>query len=156
MTMGQEPQQTVPLQIHQTDKLFVLAAPMPGVEPQDISVVVTGDKVTLRASYRGSRSQESGNLIMSEWTVGPYFREVVLPQPVSGPLTNATYGNGVLVLAMPKMDRESHDSYTEFRLEVIEATRGQRIGHTGSDVEPTTTEEHRRKIEQTARESDRP
>jgi HSP20 family protein len=147
MAMGQEAQQTVPLQIHQTDKLFVLAAPMPGVEPQDISVMVKGDKVTLRASYRGSRSQESGDLVMSEWTVGPYFREVTLPQPVSGPLTNATYGNGVLVLAMPKIEA-SHDSYTEFQLEVVEATRGQRIGHTGSDVQPTTTEEHRQKVEQ--------
>jgi HSP20 family protein len=150
MAMGQEPQQTVPLQIHQTDKLIVLAAPMPGVEPQDISVVVAGDKVVLRANYRGSRSQESGDLIMSEWTVGPYFREIVLPQPVSGPLTNATYGNGVLVLAMPKLDQESHDSYTEFQLEVVEATRGQRVGHTGSDVQPTTTEQHRQKKGETA------
>jgi HSP20 family protein len=148
--MGQEPQQTVPLQIHQTDKLFVIAAPMPGVEPQDISVVVKGDKVTLRANYRGSRSQESGDLVMSEWTIGPYYREVTLPQPVSGPLTNASYGNGVLVLAMPKMGQESHDSYTEFQLEVVEATRGQRIGHTGSDVQPTTTEEHRQKVDHNA------
>jgi HSP20 family protein len=153
MAMGQEPQQTVPLQIHQTDKLIVLAAPMPGVEPQDISVVVAGDKVVLRASYRGSRSQERGDLIMSEWTIGPYFREIVLPQPVSGPLTNATYGNGVLVLAMPKMDEDSHDSYTEFQLEVVEATRGQRVGHTGSDMQPTTTEQHRQKREETVREA---
>jgi len=153
MAMGQEPQQTVPLQIHQTDKLIVLAAPMPGVEPQDISVVVAGNKITLRASYRGSR-QGNGELIMSEWTIGPYFREVILPQPVSGPLTNASYGNGVLVLAMPKMGEEGHDSYTEFQLEVVEATRGQRIGHTGSGVEPTTTEEHRQKIGQTTREND--
>jgi len=154
MAMGQEPQQTVPLQIHQTDKLFVLAAPMPGVEPQDISVVVKGDKVTLRASYRGSRSHETGELVMSEWTVGPYFREVTLPQPVSGPLTNASYGNGVLVLAMPKVDQEGQDSYTEFQLEVVEATRGQRIGHTGSDVQPTTTEEHRQKVEQSTASSE--
>jgi HSP20 family protein len=148
--MAQQPLQGVPLQIHQTDRLIVLAAPMPGLEPQDISVVVADNTVTLRGSYRGSR-QEDGDLIVSEWTIGPYYREVVLPAPVNGPLTNATYGNGVLVLSMPKMDQESQGSYTVFQLEVIEATRGQHVGHTGSDIQPISTEQHRRKMEQTAR-----
>jgi HSP20 family protein len=152
--MTQQPLQAVPLQIHQTDKLIVLAAPMPGLEPQDISVVVTGDKVLLRGNYRRSRPQNS-ELIISEWTFGPYHREVLLPEPVNGPLTNATYDNGVLVLAMPKMGQGHQGSYTEFQLEVVEATRGQRVGHTGSTVQATTTEEHRRKIEQSARDSDR-
>jgi HSP20 family protein len=152
MSMAQQPQQGVPLQIHQTDKLIVVAAPMPGLEPQDISVVVVGNKVTLRGSYRGSR-QENSDLIVSEWTVGPYYREVVLPAPVNGPLTNATYGNGVLVLAMPKLDEGSQGSYTEFQLEGVEPTRGQHVGHTGSDIQPTSTEEHRHKIEQSARGS---
>ena len=155
MAMTQESQQAVPVQIHQTDRLIVLAAPMPGLEPQDISVVVVGDKVTIRGEYRGSRL-ESGDLIVSEWTIGPYYREVTLPEPVNGPLTNATYGNGVLVLAMPVMEQGSRGSYTEFQLKVVEATKGQRIGHTGSDVQPTTTEEHRQKMEQTARGSDKP
>jgi HSP20 family protein len=150
MTMAQQSQQGVPLQIHQTDRLLVLAAPMPGLEPQDISVVVAGNIVTLRGNYRGSR-QENGDLIVSEWTIGPYYREVVLPVAVNGPLTNATYGNGVLVLSMPKLDQESSGSYTEFQLEVVEATRGQYVGHTGSDIHPTSTEEHRQKIEQTGR-----
>jgi HSP20 family protein len=154
MTMVQQPQQAVPVQLHQSGDLIVLAAPMPGLEPQDISVVITGDKVTIQGSYRGAR-QEGGDLLVSEWTIGPYLREIVLPQPVSGPLTNATYGNGVLVLAMPKLDQESQGSYTEFQLTVIEATRGQRIGHTGSDMRPTTTEEHRHKMQQSSRERDR-
>jgi HSP20 family protein len=155
MTMGQQPQQTVPVQMHQTDDLIVLAAPMPGLEPQDISVVITGDKVTIVGSYRGAR-QEDSDLLVSEWTIGPYFREVVLPQPVNGPLTNATYGNGVLVVAMPKMEEQRQGSYTEFQLEVVEATRGQRIGHTGSEMRPTTTEEHRHKMQQSAQEPERP
>jgi HSP20 family protein len=150
MTIAQQPRQSVPLQIHQSDKLIVLAAPMPGLEPEDISVVVAGNKVTLRGNYRGSR-QANSDLIVSEWTIGPYYREVVLPAPVNGPLTNAAYGNGVLVLSMPKIDEESQGSYMEFQLKIVEATRGQHVGHTGSNIQPTSTEEHRRKIEQSAR-----
>jgi HSP20 family protein len=154
MTSTQQTQQTVPVQIHQTDTLIVLAAPMPGLEPQNISVVIAGDTVTIRGSYRGSR-QETGDLLVSEWTIGPYAREIVLPQLVNGALTNATYGNGVLVLAMPKMERGSAKSYTEFKLDVVEATVGQHISHTGRELRPTTTEEHRHKIDETMRKPER-
>lgn len=154
MTNVQQPQQTVPVQVHQTDDLMVLAAPMPGLEPQDISVVIAGDKVTIQGSYRGSR-QEKGDLVLAEWTIGPYARELALPQPVNGALTNATYGNGVLMLAMPKLPRGSAESYTEFKLEVVEATVGQRIGHTGSEMRPTTTEEHRNRMQTTAQKNDK-
>ncbi len=146
MTKAQPSAQSVPVQVHQTDELIVLAAPMPGLEPQDISVVITGDKVTIRGSYRGSR-REKEEVLVAEWTVGPYEREVVLPQAVNGPLTNATYGNGVLMLAMPKAEQGREGGHAEFQIEVVQATLGQRIGHTGSDLRPTTTEEHRRRME---------
>jgi hypothetical protein len=61
----------------------------------------------------------------------------------SGPrstVTNATYGNGVLVLAMPKQ-AQSVDA--EFQLEVIEASRGECVGHTGQEIRSTTIQEHR-------------
>jgi HSP20 family protein len=138
--------QSVPLQIHQTDALIVLAAPMPGLEPQDISVVIAGDKVTIQGSYRGSR-QENEDTLVAEWTVGPYAREIILPQPVNGRLTNASYGNGVLVLAMPKMEEEREDGHAEFQIGVVQATLGQRVGHTGSELRPLTTEEHRHRKE---------
>jgi len=32
--------QTVPVQVYQTENRLVLAAPMPGLEPPDISVVI--------------------------------------------------------------------------------------------------------------------
>jgi HSP20 family protein len=154
MKTTQQSQQTVPVQIHQTEALIVLAAPMPGLEPPDISVIIAGDKVAIHGNYRGSRP-ETGDLLISEWTIGPYTRELVLPQPVNGALTNATYGNGILVLAMPKMARGSGESYTEFKLDVVEATVGQRIGHTGSELRPTTTAEHRQKIDETSQKRER-
>jgi HSP20 family protein len=146
MAKTQPSAQSIPVQIHQTDTLIVLAAPMPGLEPQDISVVVADDKVTIHGSYRGSR-QEKDDVLVAEWTVGPYTRELVLPQPVNGARTNATYGNGVLVLAMPKLEGKSADGHAEFQIEVVQATLGQRIGHTGSELRPMTTEEHRQRME---------
>lgn len=134
-----QPPQTVPVQVYEADNCFVLAAPMPGLEPQDISVTIDGERVAFDGAYRGSRRYQPETFI-SEWTVGPYHREVVLPQPVNGALTNATYGNGVLVLSMPKLTTGETAQVTEFRLEAIESVRGQRIGHTGRGMQQTSDE----------------
>jgi HSP20 family protein len=131
--------QTVPVQLHQADDRLVLATPMPGLEPQDIAVVIRGARVTIRGEYRGSR-QEQPELLVSEWTIGPYYCEITLPQPVNGVLTNATYGNGVLVLSMPTLEPGQQGGETEFRLEALTGTKGQRVGHTGSDRQPTLTQ----------------
>jgi HSP20 family protein len=115
MTMASQPEQTIPVQLHRAQGRLVLAAPMPGLEPQDISVRIHHGRVTIRGEYR----------------------DLSLPQPVSGELTNATYGNGVLVLAMPTLEPGVQEDAIEFRLEADTGTRGQRVGHTGSEIEPT-------------------
>jgi HSP20 family protein len=139
--------QTIPVQINQNDELIVLAAPMPGLEPQDITVSIAADRVKIQGEYRGSR-QDSPELIMSEWTIGPYFREIVLEHPVNGSMTNASYGNGVLALSMPKLRQGEESEEVAFRLEVVDATKGQRVGHTGTDMRPTTTHEYRQRSQQ--------
>lgn len=134
-TMTSPSKHTVPVQLHRAQGLLVLAAPMPGLEPQDISVSIHKNRVTIRGEYRASRHDQPETLI-SEWTMGPYHRDVSLPQPVSGGLTNATYGNGVLVLAMPILESDAQADATEFQLKAETGTRGQHVSHRGSQREP--------------------
>ena len=141
--------QNVPVRMYQTDNQIMIAAPVPGLEPQNISVTIDGDRVSIRGEERGPHQHER-DLLLAEWTVGPYLREVTLPQPVSGALTNATYGNGVLVLAMPKLEQGQSGAGAEFQLEAISATRGERVGHSGREMRETTTAEHRQKMEDSA------
>jgi len=74
---------------------------------------------------------------------GPSHRDVRLPQPVSSRLTNAMYGNGVLVLSMPTLESGIQEDGTEFQLEADTGTRGQRIGPMGSEIEPTSPTQNR-------------
>jgi Hsp20/alpha crystallin family len=82
---------------------------------------------------------------------GPYHRELTLPQGVDGARANATYGNGVLVLALPKAEPGRRGRDTELRLEGLAATRGAHVGHTGCDRHETTTAEHLQRQGETAR-----
>jgi HSP20 family protein len=143
--MTQQQPKSIPLRIYQSDDRIMVAAPMPGLEPEDISVAITGSRVTIRGTERGP-GQHERDLLLTEWTIGPYYREVLLPQPVNGPLANATYGNGVLVLALPKLKSGQPDTETEFRLQAIGATtHGMHVGHSGSTISPTTDQAHQQK-----------
>jgi len=134
--------QTIPVRIYQGPEQIILATPMPGLEAGDISVAIADQRVTITGKERGP-GQHERDLLVNEWTIGPYFREIDLDQPVNGPLTNATYGNGVLVLSMPKSKDGQRGSNVTFELSRIESTRGERIGYRGSDVTPVSENEPR-------------
>ena len=151
---NQDQLHTVPVRVYTTDSRIMIAAPMPGLGAENISVTVADIHVTIRGQERGPRQHER-DLLLAEWTVGPYERRIDLPQPVNGALANATYGNGVLVLALPLMAPGQPGVRSEFILEVIVATRGERVGHTGRDLRPTTTQERRRKMAETNRTTKR-
>jgi HSP20 family protein len=130
--------QTIPVRIYDREKHIVLAAPLPGLEAENISVTVGGERIVIRGEERGPR-QHGTDVILSEWSIGPYYREISLQQPVKGPLTNATYGNGVLVLSMPKAEKNEPKSEISFKLQPIAATRGEWIGHIGSEINPSSS-----------------
>jgi HSP20 family protein len=137
--------ETVPVRIYHIDDRIMVAAPLPGLEPADIRVSIAGTCVTIDGKERGPHQHER-DLLVAEWTIGPYHREVILPQPVDGALANATYGNGVLVLALPKLALGQPTVPTEFRLQAVgETTHGEWVGHSGSTIVPTTTEDHQQK-----------
>jgi hypothetical protein len=140
--MNAEPEQ-LRVRVYQSEGRLMVAAPLPGVGPEDIAVRVAGDTLTIHGDVRGVR-QEARDLLTVEWAIGPYHRELRLPQQVDGARANATFGNGVLVLALPKLDRGGPAGDAEFRLQVLDAPRGQRVGHHGQDLSPTTTDAHRR------------
>jgi hypothetical protein len=96
----------------------MVMAPMPGLGPEDIVVRIDGRHVVIHGDARGPH-QDDVNLSIAEWAVGPYHRELDLPEGVDGVVTNATYGNGVLVLSMPKLRAGHAGTAAEFRLVTV-------------------------------------
>lgn len=134
------PRTRPPIKMYQTAERLTVAAPMPGLEPTDISVRITASgELELLGKLRGPR-QDVKVLLLDEWSVGPYERTVALPCCVDGELADVTYGNGVLVVALPKA---SLTRPAALNLESVGLARGQRVGSRGMALSPTTTAEHR-------------
>jgi HSP20 family protein len=135
----------IPVRVYQNETQLAIAAPLAGLAPEDIRVTIAGKRVTIHGRERGPH-QHDLDLLKAEWSIGPCYREVVLPENVDGSLANATYGNGVLVLTLPKAESSSTPAPVDFTLESVGLARGERIGHMGHDIEATTTEEHRDRL----------
>ncbi|MGH7265776.1 MAG: Hsp20/alpha crystallin family protein [Candidatus Rokuibacteriota bacterium] len=93
--------QQIPLKVYRSPDRLTVAAPMPGLGPEDITIEITAEGYLvltgrLRGALRGDKE-----LLVDEWSVGPYRRSFPLPASVNGPGATVTYGNGVLVVAMP-------------------------------------------------------
>ncbi|HWO42935.1 MAG TPA: Hsp20/alpha crystallin family protein [Candidatus Eisenbacteria bacterium] len=124
--------QEIPVRVYQSDDRITLTAPMPGLAPEDIHISIQNSVIHVRGEDH-SPGQHSLDFIMNEWSVGPYERELTLPVSVRGDLANATYGNGVLVLSLPKAE-PGEETGASFNLRPISPTRGERVGHSGKEM----------------------
>ena len=123
----------LPAKIYRTALRVMVAVPMPGLEPNDISVEVTpAATLIIRGRQRGELKGLKDELL-NEWTVGDYESEISLPMAVDGQLANVTYGNGVLVVAVPIASQTRPATLT---LTAITATRGQHAGNMGRPIRP--------------------
>lgn len=119
----------IPINLFESDRDLVVVAPMPGVEPHDISVEITEDgRMTLRAEQHGA-GQERIEYLQREWSYGPYERTIELPRSVDARRANLSFDNGVLTLALPKVLGGVPAS---LRLDDLGGGRGIARGHVGS------------------------
>jgi HSP20 family molecular chaperone IbpA len=125
--------QPVPVNVYQTEEHVVITAPMPGVEADNIDIDVQGSRVSLRATLRGPK-QEHRNYLVHEWTYGPYERVIELPMDVDASRANASHGNGVLVLTLPKAP---HLRTVHVPLRQTSSQTASRQGHEGGSAEQT-------------------
>lgn len=125
--------QPILVKVYRTADRLMVATPMPGVEPEDISVEITGEgRLILQSRWRGELKGVKEQL-MNEWRAGGYYRELVLPYAVDGALANVTYNNGIVVVALPAAEQTRPARLT---LDVLEATRGACARNAGHPVRP--------------------
>ena len=129
----------LPVKLYRSKERLTVATPLPGLEPQDISVAVSADgELVIEGKGRGV-FKGANEVLRDEWNAGPYLRRLMLPDPVDATMGNLTYENGIVVLSVPLADRTTPASLT---LERIGSTIGQRIGNAGHPVHPVSMAEH--------------
>lgn len=84
----------------------IVTAELPGVEPGEVDVSVTGDTLTLEGTRYAEGTPESAQFHRQERSQGEFKRTVQLPFTVNNDQVEASLSNGVLRVVLPRAEAE--------------------------------------------------
>src|SRR5579864_7042750 len=120
--------QGIPLKMYRTADRLTVAAPMPGIQPEDLLIRITEkNSLVLQGEIRGVL-KDVKEVLVDGWDAGGYYREIALPNAVDGSRANVTYGNGVVVVVLPLSTKTVTADIT---VPKVATDKGERVGHTG-------------------------
>lgn len=92
------------IDLYQTADEVIIKASLPGVDPKEINISVTGDVLTLRGEVGAERDVEGAQYHVKERRFGAFTRSVGLPTAVVADKADAQFEHGVLTLRLPKAE----------------------------------------------------
>jgi len=93
--------------VRETGVQYQISAELPGVEKDDVSVILDRGVLTIEATMNTEDKQESeGRVIRCERRYGKYLRSFDLGPQVQEKDVRAEFKNGVLDLTVPKVPVE--------------------------------------------------
>lgn len=84
----------------------VLTTELPGIDPDDVDISVTGDTLTLNGCCKPSEAPESAQYHRRERSRGDFSRTVQLPYTVDPDKVEAVVEKGVLTIKLPRAEAE--------------------------------------------------
>jgi len=103
------------LDVSETDTKVTVKAEVPGMDPKDIDVSVTGDTLTIRGEKKKESETKDQNYYRMERRYGSFQRVVALPAAVDPSKVTAEYKNGVLAVTM---DKKEHTKSRNIQIKV--------------------------------------
>lgn len=99
--LGAEPR--IKMDINETEKFYTVRADIPGVNKEDIKVMIDGCKVSICAEINKElKEKKEGDMCCSERYCGEQYRSFTLSHDIDDKKAKAKYNNGVLELTLPK------------------------------------------------------
>jgi HSP20 family protein len=117
MSERQVQQLRLPLDVYTTPEEIVILASLPGLTPDEVEIMIDGDRLTIRGELR--RPLENVDYLFQERAFGPFSRSLTLNVPVSTDQAEAVFDNGVLTLTLPKAE-ESRPKTIEVKRKQVE------------------------------------
>jgi len=92
------------LDVSETDKEVTIRVEVPGVDPKDIQLAVTGQTLSISGEKREQTETKSESCFHSERRFGSFKRTVPLPSSIDPERTTAEHKNGVLMVRLAKRE----------------------------------------------------
>jgi HSP20 family protein len=90
----------------QRDDNLIVRADLPGMTPNDVTVEITDDAITLSGQRKQERVEENGGVYRLERSYGAFYREIPLPDGAIADRATASFKDGVLEITVPAPPEE--------------------------------------------------
>jgi HSP20 family protein len=87
--------------VMQRNNELVVRADLPGVKPDDVTVEISDDVITISGERKQEHVEENGSVYRFERTYGTFYREIPLPEGAIANQAKAAFNDGVLEITVP-------------------------------------------------------
>lgn len=99
------------IDVHESDEQYLIRADLPGIKKEDIQVRLENGILSISAeSTQEEKEEKDGKLIRQERHYGRFVRQLSVGTDVDPQLIKASFADGVLSLALPKVKEETPKS----------------------------------------------
>jgi HSP20 family protein len=84
------------------DEAYKITAEIPGVEPKDVEVSLSGDMLVFKGEKQQEKEEKAKNYYLCERSYGGFQRAFQLPDGVDRDKVSADFSKGVLTVTLPK------------------------------------------------------
>lgn len=101
---GGNARQWLPLDVYEAGGALIVKADVPGLKPEDVTVEVTGNMLSIRGEQKDEREDKAEGRYIQERRYGSFHRSIGLPDGLSTDKVEASFENGVLTVHIPKSE----------------------------------------------------
>lgn len=91
-----------PVDIAETDNEIIVSAEIAGVDPKDVEVTLTGNRLTIRGEKKSEREEKKEDYHVIERSFGAFERVLTVPDGIDPAAVKAESANGVIKILLPK------------------------------------------------------
>ena len=92
--------------IREDEKAFYLELAVPGMDKKDLRIEVKDDVLTISAEQKEDKQQDYEGYKRREFSYSSFCRSFYLPEDVDGDKIGAVYKDGILNVAIPKLEED--------------------------------------------------
>lgn len=91
-----------PFEVKETKDAYMFKADVPGIKESDITINLTGNRLTVSGKREEEKKQENETYFSYERSYGSFTRSFTLPEGIDGDKVSANLKEGVLSVTVPK------------------------------------------------------